>query len=96
MPAKRKPKIEPLLKNHMVIRFDYNKSLVVPYEDGQKIIDALAYAEIYEVKYQENDVIRPLEPDEFVSSILSDKQYMNTKLAKLMSIPVEDVDEALK
>jgi hypothetical protein len=95
-----KPEYEEALKkiysktpkdNFIVIEFDYNKSLLLPYDEGLKFLSCLKQAELFMDSYSKPKSIVPISTDNFKSKVLSRKDYEDIKVAALLNITVEEL-----
>lgn len=77
--------------NFLVIEFDYNKSILLPYEDGLKFLSCLKQAELYNEPYNKPKSISSFDASNFKSKILSRKDYEDIKVAALLNITVEEL-----
>lgn len=96
-----KPEYEEALKkiysktqkdNFIVIEFDYNKSILLPYDEGLKFLGCLKQAELYHEPYGKPKTIGPFDAAHFKTKILSRKDYEDIKVANLLGITVEELN----
>jgi hypothetical protein len=95
-----KPQYEEALKklysktpkeNFLLIEFDYNKSLCLPYEEGLKFLSCLKTAELYSDPYSKPKTIQPFIGDHFKTKVLSRKEYEDIKVAALLGVTVDEL-----
>lgn len=77
--------------NFIVIEFDYNKSVLLPYEDGLKFLSCLRSAELYSEPYNKPKTIGPFDMAHFKTRVLSRKGYEDLKVAALLGVTVEEL-----
>lgn len=84
----KKPK-----ENFILVEFDYQTSLLLPYDEGLKFLSCLKHAELYQEKYSQPKVILPFSADNFKTKILSRQDYENIKIAALLGVTVQELLE---
>lgn len=77
--------------NFLAIEYDYNKSIVLPYDEGLKFVACLKNAELLHEPYSKTKTITGFESNYFKTRILSRKEYEDIKIAALLGISVEDL-----
>lgn len=96
-----KPEYEEALKkiysktpkdNFIVIEFDYNKSILLPYDEGLKFLACLKQAELFHETYSKPNTIGPFDASNFKTKILSRKDYEDIKVANLLGVTVEELN----
>ena len=78
--------------NFIAIDFDYNKSILLPYDDGLKLLACLKQAELLEEPYNKPKRIGSFEANYFKTKILSRKEYEDIKVAALLGVTVEELN----
>lgn len=78
--------------NFILIEIDYQKNILLPYEDGLKFLACLKNAEILHENYSKPKTIGPLDSSNFKTRILSRKEYEDIKVASLLGITVEELN----
>ncbi len=78
-------------ENFLAIDFDYNKSVLLPYDEGLKFVACLKNAELLDEPYSKAKTITGFQSNYFKTRILSRKEYEDIKIAALLGIPVEDL-----
>lgn len=95
-----KPQYEEALKkiysktpkdNLIAIKFDYNKSILLPYDDGMKLLACLKQAELLTEQYSKPKTIGSFDSSTFETKIFSRKDYEDTKVAALLGVAVEEL-----
>ena len=75
-------------KNYMLIEFAYKK-IVVPYNIGMTLMEALQHAEYAEGGYSTEDIkIMPMPTDVIDFKLLSEQQYLAGKMSHILGVPV--------
>lgn len=83
-------------KNRLLIDIGWDVSMVIPYEDGLKMLAALEKAELYANKHDlEKIKIIPMEHSKVVTSMLAESTYTNIKVAALMGITYKELQNEL-
>jgi len=82
MPVK-KPVDTGMNPNKLIIKLGYSHTLILPFDKGTQLLDALEYAEMKDDSDYENPTIIPYKGDINVS-VLSDKDYKNMKADALL------------
>jgi hypothetical protein len=91
--ALKKVQTEKQRDNKMLVRLDYSTSLLLPYKDGLVLMQALANAELFEMRYGSPARIKEFDDQTLVSRVISPKQYENYKISALLNIPVDKLEE---
>lgn len=78
-------------ENFLSIEFDYNKSIVLPYDQGLTFVACLKNAELLNEPYSKAKTITSFESNYFKTRILSRKEYEDIKIAALLGISVEEL-----
>lgn len=78
-------------ENFLAVEYDYNKSIVLPYDEGLKFVACLKNAEVLEEPYSKAKTITGFQSNYFKTRILSRKEYEDIKIAALLGIPVEEL-----
>jgi len=84
MPVKKEEKEY----NHLVIKFGYGASVVLPYKEGNELMAFLEKAEDYDVSDYKTPKIKEYDSDISVK-IISHKAYMDAK-ANALLLPDEE------
>ena len=73
--------------NYLVIKADlgYTGKLILPYDLGVQLMNALAKAEIYDAPYNSKPVIRDIGKDDVSISLLGAQEYAEIKLNDLLT-----------
>lgn len=79
-------------ENFLAIDFDYNKSIVLPYDEGLKLVACLKNAELLDEPYSKAKTITSFQSNYFKTKILSRKEYEDIKIAALLGITVEELN----
>lgn len=77
--------------NFLAINFDYGKSLLLPYEEGLKLLACLRQAELLMDSYGKPKQIRPFDSDKFQTTVFSRKDYEDIKVAAMLGVTVEEL-----
>ena len=77
--------------NFILVEYDYHKSLLLPYEEGLKLLSCLKQAEVFEEKYSQPKTIVPFNTNDFKTRILSRQDYEDIKIAALLNVTVEEL-----
>lgn len=77
--------------NFLAIKFDYNKSILLPYDDGMKFLACLKQAELLTEQYSKPKTIGSFDSSTFETKIFSRKDYEDTKVAALLGVTVEEL-----
>ena len=85
-------------ENYMEFSLSYDKRLIVPYKDGQMIIEALKNAEMLLGQNYSTSVqrLRTITPDDDVLTykLISHQQVQNYRIATLLNVSLKDVQDA--
>jgi hypothetical protein len=86
MPASKKEVVKKE-DNYLVIKADlnYSNKLILPYDLGMQLMNALAKAEIYSTPYNEKSVIRDIGSEDISISLLGAQEYAEIKLNDLLT-----------
>ena len=79
-------------ENFMAIEYDYNKALILPYEDGLKFWATLKNAETLHTPYSKPATITGFDTGHFKSRVFSRKEYEDIKVAAMLGITVEELN----
>jgi hypothetical protein len=79
-------------ENFLAIDFDYNKSIVLPYDEGLRFVACLKNAELLDEPYSKAKTITGFQSNYFKTRILSRKEYEDIKIAALLGITVEELN----
>jgi hypothetical protein len=79
-------------ENFLAIEFDYNKSIVLPYDEGLAFVKCLKNAELIHEQYSKPKAITAFESNYFKTRILSRKEYEDIKIAAMLGITVEELN----
>ena len=79
-------------ENFLAIEYDYNKSIVLPYDEGLRFVACLKNAEVLEEQYNKPKTITAFQSNYFKTRILSRKDYEDIKIAALLGITVEELN----
>ena len=85
---------KPRQPNFLLIEISYNTKLVLPYEDGMKVIAALKNAELLEDSYGQRAQIHPIGKDAFRTVPMAYEIYEDIKVATLLNVTVEELHKA--
>lgn len=80
--------------NFMLIEFDYSKHLLLPYDEALTFLGCLKQAELYTERYNEPKRIGALPTDTFKTRILSRKEYEDIKIAAMLGVTVDELNQA--
>jgi hypothetical protein len=69
--------------NKAVLDFSYAK-IILPYDDGLKIADALQNAEAFKTRYGKPPKVLPLKEEDFKFSAMSEDAYKEAKMTTLL------------
>lgn len=95
-----KPEYEEALKklygktpkdNFLVIEIAYDRSILLPYDEGLKFLSCLKQAELYNEPYSKPKSIVTFNTDYFKTKILSRQDYEDIKVAALLGVTVEEL-----
>ena len=73
--------------NYMVVSFGYDYNLVLPYKDGIALLASIEKAEPIERYYAGNKVVFNDKSKEIEIHTISQKDYREQKMAKLLGVP---------
>lgn len=79
-------------ENFLAIEFDYNKSIVLPYDEGLTLVACLKNAELLDEPYSKAKTITGFQSNYFKTRILSRKEYEDIKIAALLGVTVEELN----
>jgi hypothetical protein len=79
-------------ENFLAIEYDYNKSIVLPYDEGLRFVACLKNAEVLEEQYNKPKAINGFQSNYFKTRILARKEYEDIKIAALLGITVEELN----
>lgn len=79
--------------NYLVIRISYDFKLVLPYKAGLAFLESLSNGEQLYHEYSEQHRICAIEPGKLTVNLMSQKEYREYKIAALMGIKIEEVQE---
>lgn len=65
--------------------FSYSKKLILPYEEGLKLIAAIAKAEVYDCPYGGDSSVRELKKDDVTVTFLSPQEYSEARLSSKLN-----------
>lgn len=91
MKTPTKKEIFEVSNNYLMITLGYNDGIILPYDDGVKLLACLKKAETYDNSYR-NEGIKPLKGVK--SEIVSSLDYSDIKMATLLGIPLEELIES--
>jgi hypothetical protein len=80
-------------ENFLAIDFDYNKSIVLPYDEGLRFVACLKNAELLDEPYSKAKTITGFQSNYFKTRILSRKEYEDIKIAALLGITVDELNK---
>ena len=83
---KKEPTNEELnnVVNYLSIKWDWNRNLILPYEDGIKYLSALEKAEMIEIpNWDQPDKIKFISMPTISTKIISQKEYREAKIKAL-------------
>jgi len=83
-------------ENFMLIEFQWDKKIVLPYKDGLALVGCLANAELLNEQYSKPKTITGIERDSFKTTILSRDEYELIKISHLLGLTLEEVQEQAK
>lgn len=78
--------------NFIVIKVDYCKYLLLPYDEGLKFLACLKQAELLTENYNKPKTIGSFDSSTFETRILSRKEYEDIKVSALLGITVEELN----
>jgi hypothetical protein len=74
-------------KNYALIKLDWNKQLLLPYQQGLQVMAAIEHAEILEgLGYGNNTTIKPLPTDTYSLNTISETELIDIKTAQLLGV----------
>lgn len=76
---------------YLIVSFGYSTALILPYKDGLALLNSLSKAEMLASAFDENANILPIKRDVVRSTVLSQADYRDRKLATLLNVKVEDL-----
>ena len=79
-------------ENFLAIEFDYNKSIVLPYDEGLRFVACLKNAELLDEPYNKSKTITGFQSNYFKTRILSRKEYEDIRIAAMLGITVEELN----
>jgi hypothetical protein len=79
-------------ENFLAIEFDYNKSVLLPYDDGLKFLSCLKQAELLTEPYSKPKLISSFDSNHFKTRVISRKEYEDIKIATMLGITVEELN----
>ena len=79
-------------ENFLALEYDYNKSIVLPYDEGLRFVACLKNAEVLDEPYSKPKAITPFQSNYFKTRILARKEYEDIKIAALLGITVEELN----
>jgi sRNA-binding carbon storage regulator CsrA len=79
-------------ENFLAIEYDYNKSIVLPYDEGLRFVACLKNAEVLDEPYSKPKAINAFQSNYFKTRILARKEYEDIKIAALLGITVEELN----
>ena len=82
--------------NYLLVEITYDKKIILPYKDGIALLGALANAEQLNDPYSKPKTISHLERDVFKTTILSAVEYEQLRVAALLNVSLEEVQEHYK
>lgn len=82
-------------ENFLLIRFDYYKQLVLPYEEGIKLMSTLKNAQLMEDNYGKPKKFTSFSTTDFTTSILTREEYEYIKIAAMLNVTVEELKQQL-
>lgn len=75
--------------DYMMIKFTYALYIVLPYDQAIQMLELLKYAEKGETDYRNDfEKIMPLDLDRLELTPITYNQYLQSKMASLMDIPI--------
>ena len=85
----RKQAEEPIHSNYLKIKFSYNCTMIFPYEDGIKLIEACKYAENLNTDDYQNNYIdnKSINLD---TTVLSREEYLDLKMKYLLGLTTSE------
>lgn len=83
-------------ENFLLIEMYYDRKILLPYKEGMAFIASLANAEQYKDTYGKPRCIIELDKECFKVTPLSALEYEQIKIATLLNVSVEDVQEHYK
>lgn len=88
-PSERKKLLE-RRDNYVQVEFGYDCTVVLPRKNFILLCEALEGAELYKAPYGEEPQILPIN-DRIKSSFMSEKEYLDIKMAELLEVSVKEV-----
>lgn len=70
---------QPTEENYLILSFGYSDSIVVPFSDGMKIVNALGKAETLKNNYSNGLSIEPIKKD-FEIKLIAASEYKEAKM----------------
>lgn len=83
-------------ENYLVIKVSYDNKIVLPYEDGIKMVQGFQKAEKLVDGYSETHRITGMERDQVTFTTMSGEEYEQYKMAALLGIHVDEIKQAQK
>lgn len=84
--------------NYMVLKldFDYQNNLILPHSAGVALLTALNQAEVYRTSWNEPKRVIEINKDRIEITAMSHQQYVRLKMAALLNLTVEEVENMEK
>lgn len=80
----------------LLIKLAYDRKLMLPYKQGLEFMSSLNSAEILLDEWGKKIAIIPLKKEEITCTIFSREEYLQIKVANLLGVSVEDLEESQK
>ena len=83
-------------KNFLLVEFYWDKTIVLPYEDGIKFMESLRFMETYSSTHGEIKKILPVSSEEgpqVKTTILSQEEYLALKMNALLNVETREKNE---
>lgn len=79
--------------NFLVIHYNYDCKIVLPYDDGMNFVKSLEKAEMLRDSYNEQHRIEEIEREQIRFWVMSREEYERYKIAALLGIKPDEVKE---
>ena len=80
--------------NFIMVQIGYGNNIVLPFDQGIKLVEAMQYAEVYDTPYKGIHRIKPIPQDTVHWKCLSAQEYEDIKVAALLEIPWDEFTKA--
>lgn len=81
-------------ENFIVVQFNYDKKLILPYSDGLVFMQSLQKGELLNSNYPRETTIEPFDLNTYTVNPLSRTDYEMYKVAQLLNMTLTEVKQA--